>query len=151
MRGPIPSTGFLNGTHDWTPPGGVIDAGESLIDGLTREVAEETGLRVTEWAGPLYEVRCEAPDLGWRLRVEAHLAVAYDGDLRIDDPDGIVIDARFVEVEACSGHLDGGHPWVCEPLVDWLAERWEHPERRPYDFHIAGSDLRSLVVTRADR
>ena len=51
-----------NGSHDWTPPGGVIDEGETLLEGLTREVQEETGLRVTEWAGPVYEVRCEAPD-----------------------------------------------------------------------------------------
>jgi 8-oxo-dGTP diphosphatase len=87
-----------NGSHDWTPPGGVIDEGESLLEGLTREVEEETGLRVTEWAGPVYEVRCEAPDMGWRLRVEAHVAVAYEGELHVDDPDGIVVDARFVDV-----------------------------------------------------
>ena len=74
-----------------------------LIEGLTREVEEETGLRVTEWAGPVYEVRCEAPDLGWRLRVEAHVAVRYEGELRVDDPDGIVVDARFVDVGACAG------------------------------------------------
>ena len=90
-----------NGSHDWTPPGGVIDEGETLLDGLTREVEEETGLRVTEWAGPVYEVRCEAPDLGWRLRVEAHVAVAYEGELHVDDPDGIVVDARFVDVDTC--------------------------------------------------
>jgi 8-oxo-dGTP diphosphatase len=66
-----------NGSQDWTPPGGVIDEGETLLDGLTREVQEETGLRVTEWAGPVYEVHCEAPDLGWSLRVEAHVALAY--------------------------------------------------------------------------
>ena len=35
-----------NGSSDWTPPGGVIEVadGESVLDGLTREVAEETGL-----------------------------------------------------------------------------------------------------------
>src|SRR3546814_14851417 len=59
-----------NGAHDWTPPGGVIDEGESLIDGLTREVREETGLRVTEWSGPPSEGRCEAPGPGLRLRSE---------------------------------------------------------------------------------
>src|SRR3954469_26001945 len=42
-----------NGALDWSPPGGVIEIadGESLLDGLTREVEEETGLRVTEWIG----------------------------------------------------------------------------------------------------
>ena len=48
-----------NGALDWSPPGGVIEVqeGEPLLAGLTREVEEETGLRVTEWVGPLYEVR----------------------------------------------------------------------------------------------
>ncbi|MET0728523.1 MAG: NUDIX hydrolase [Acidimicrobiales bacterium] len=138
-----------NGSHDWTPPGGVIDDGESLIEGLTREVAEETGLRVTEWAGPVYEVRCHAPDLGWRLRVEAHLAVAYEGELHVDDPDGIVVAARFVDVDVCNGLVAGGHRWVREPLGDWLAERWEH-QVRPYGFLVAGQDPATLVVTRAE-
>ena len=80
--------------------------------------------------------------------MEAHLAVAYEGELRVDDPDGIVVDARFVDVAACSSHLDGGHPWVREPLADWLAERWPHDEARPYGFHVAGDDPRTVVVTR---
>jgi 8-oxo-dGTP diphosphatase len=139
-----------NGAHDWTPPGGVIDEGETVLAGLTREVEEETGLRVTQWAGPVYEVQCEAPDLGWRLRVEAHLAVAYEGELRVDDPDGIVVDARFVEVDDCGGLVEGGHPWVCVPFGEWLAERWAHGERAPYGFHVAGADPASLVVTRTE-
>jgi hypothetical protein len=87
--------------------------------------------------------------MGWTLRVEAHVAVAYEGELRVDDPDGIVVDARFVDVAACSTHLDGGHPWVREPLADWLAERWTHEEARPYGFHVAGADPGTVVVTRA--
>jgi 8-oxo-dGTP diphosphatase len=31
----------------WEPPGGVLELNESIEDGLTREVREETGLRVT--------------------------------------------------------------------------------------------------------
>ena len=71
----------------------MIDEGETVLDGLTREVEEETGLVVTRWAGPVYEVEVEAPGLGWHLRVEAHVAVDFAGDLRVDDPDGIVVDA----------------------------------------------------------
>ncbi len=139
-----------NGSHDWTPPGGVIDEGETLLEGLTREVEEETGLRVTEWAGPVYEVRCEAPDMGWRLRVEAHLAVTYEGDLVVDDPDGIVVEARFVDAAMCTGLVGAAQRWVCEPLGDWLAERWDHQQARPYGFHVAGCAPGDVVVTRAD-
>lgn len=135
-----------NGVRDWTPPGGVIDEGEELLVGLAREVEEETGLLVTDWRGPLYEIHAEAPGLGWRLRVEAWAALRFQGELRIEDPDGIVVDARFVCVADCGGHLAGGHPWVAEPLSEWLDERWEGT--RTYDYRVEGTELPSLVVTR---
>lgn len=137
-----------NGSVDWTPPGGVIEVheGEALLDGLVREVEEETGLRVTAWSGPLYSVTAEAPELGWRLRAEVHLAEAWEGELVVDDPDGIVVDARFVDIAGCEGLLDGCHPWVREPLSAWLAERWaaEHT----FGYRVDGDDLASLTVTR---
>lgn len=137
-----------NGSWDWTPPGGVIDEGESVVAGLTREVTEETGVVVASWRGPVYEVLVDAPGLGWRLRVEAHLATDYRGELRVDDPDGIVDDAAFVEVDECARHLDGCHPWVSEPLAAWLAERWVEPSARRFHYRVEGDDMAGAIVTR---
>ncbi len=142
-----------NGSFDWSPPGGVVEVadGESVVEGLTREVEEETGLRVTEWAGPLYEVQADAPDLGWTMRAVVYLAVAFEGELTVDDPDGIVVDACFVPIDECGSHLERCHPWVREPLAEWLSSRWSHDEARaPFGYRVDGSDLASLVVTRLD-
>jgi 8-oxo-dGTP diphosphatase len=135
-----------SGEHDWTPPGGVIDAGETLIDGLTREVAEETGVTVSRWHGPVYEVEVDAPGLGWRLRVEAHLALEHAGDLRVDDPDGIVVEAAYVHAGDCEGHLAGCHRWVSEPLGEWLSSRWVGS--RPFRYCVDGDDPRTATVSR---
>src|SRR3954465_9752770 len=72
-----------NGSLDWSTPGGVIEVheGESVVDGLTRGVEEEGGIRVAEWIGPVYEVEAIAEGLGWSLRVEVHRAVAFEGEL----------------------------------------------------------------------
>jgi 8-oxo-dGTP diphosphatase len=136
-----------DGSHDWTPPGGVIDEGEILLEGLAREVFEETGLVVAGWQGPLYEVNVEAVGLGWRLRVEAWKASSFSGELTVgSDPDGIVVDARFLALDACHAHLDGVHVWVREPLGHWLAERWDGTRNFHYD--VSGSDRATMVVTR---
>jgi len=55
-----------------------------------------------EWSGPLYEVRAHAPDMGWRMRCEVHLAVAFEGDVCVDDPDGIVVEAAFFPATECA-------------------------------------------------
>lgn len=135
-----------NGSVDWSPPGGVIDEGEELLAGLAREVQEETGLIVTDWVGPMYEIRAEAPGLGWRLRVEAWLAAGHTGELHVDDPDGIVIDASFVSLDECGSRLAGNHPWVTEPVSEWLHERWRDPRR--FEYRVDGDEIASVVVSR---
>ena len=138
-----------DGRFDLSPPGGVIDEGEDVLGGLTREVAEETGLTVTGWEGPVYSVEAEAEGMGWRLRVEVHRAVEYSGELHVDDPDGIVVDARFMDPEACGAELVAGS-WLPthEPMVAWLAERWT--EQRGYRYRIDGAARESMTIVRLD-
>lgn len=113
------------GSEDWSTPGGVIDADDhSIIDGLAREVCEETGLRVTEWTGPAYEVIATAHDLGWRMRCEVHHAAVFHGDLVIDDPDGIVVEADFHAPDRAIDLLAACPRWVREPISDWIAAPW---------------------------
>jgi 8-oxo-dGTP diphosphatase len=135
-----------DGSLDWTPPGGVIEPSEDLLAGLAREVLEETGLVVTSWAGRRYTARIDAPDLGWQLHVEAWEAAAVSGELSVDDPDGIVVRARFAAPHEVVEHLTGVHAWVREPVSDWIAERWG--DTREYRYDVTGTDRAALVVTR---
>ena len=139
-----------NGDLDWSPPGGVIDEGETVLAGLTREVEEETGLVVSAWQGPVYEVEVEAPGLGWHLRGEAHLARDFTGPVRVADPDRLGGDAAVVAPAACDDHLAGCHPWVGEPLSAWLSawqsERWQAP--RTFRYLLDGDEPGRAVVIR---
>lgn len=135
------------GIEDWSTPGGVIDAEDpSLLAGLTREVEEETGLRVGVWRGPLYEVYASALDLGWRMRCEVHLAVEFAGTLRVDDPDGIVVEAGFVPLVQCADRLASCAPWVREPLAAWLDERWEAGTGRGFHYELRGTSPHDMRV-----
>jgi ADP-ribose pyrophosphatase YjhB (NUDIX family) len=137
-----------DGRTDWSPPGGVIEVaeGESAQEGLTREVAEETGIVVSEWAGPVWSVEAEALDAGWRLRVEVYRALAYAGELDVNDPDGIVVDAQFVPVDDC--HVPLASTWLPthEPLLAWLAERWT--DTRAYKYRIEGASRDAFNIVR---
>lgn len=124
------------GAIEWTTPGGVIDPGETALEGLTREVEEETGLVVSRWQGPLYRVEVVAPDAGFVLRVEAHLGLAVDGQLVVDDPDGIVIDAHYVERAEVGSRLESAQPWVVEPLLAHLHEGID--DGRTFRYHMTG-------------
>ncbi|MGB8860490.1 MAG: NUDIX hydrolase [Ilumatobacteraceae bacterium] len=129
---------------EWTPPGGVIDAGESVLEGLEREVREETGLVVTSWARCCYTVTVDAPDMGWRLKVEAWEADAVEGEVVIADPDGIVEQVRHVSSVEATGLLQGSPPWVHAPVCEWLAGAVADS----YRFVLRGAERRNARVER---
>lgn len=136
-----------NGKRDWSTPGGVVEHGEDPVDGLTREVLEETGLTVTEWSGPTYTVETVAADMGWHLTVHVFTALSWTGEVTTgDDPDGIVVDARFAQGHECAELLHTAGRWVAEPVLEWLADRWEGT--RAFRFHLYGADRSTLRVER---
>ena len=138
-----------NGAMEWSTPGGVIDESDAtILDGLAREVEEETSLVVASWEGPLYEVRALALGLGWSLRCEVHRALEFAGDLHVDDPDGIVVDAAFTRPEECTALLDACARWVREPLLDWLEHRWGPEAHRSYTYDVLGTTREELRVVR---
>lgn len=137
-----------DGSLDWTTPGGVIDPGEELIEGLTREVEEETGLTVSLWDGPLWEVHAHAPDMDWTLRVEVHRAVAFTGELTVDDPDGIVVDVAWTDLPGCAECLDTSWQPAREPIMAWLADRWTEP--RSFHYRVHGDTRNGASVVRLD-
>ncbi len=133
-----------DGSLDWTTPGGVIDPGESVLEGLTREVEEETGLAVTSWEGPVWSVEAEAPDMDWTLRVEVHRATGFAGTVTVDDPDGIVVDAAWLDLDGCRDCLQTSWIPAREPMLAWLGERWT--DGRTYRYLVEGMSRDGTIV-----
>ena len=80
-----------NGSLDWSTPGGVIDEGETLLQGLTREVHEETGLVVAGWDALAYEVEvdfiCESTKENGQYQVDE--TIAFEEFRRVVEEQGL--------------------------------------------------------------
>lgn len=135
-----------NGSTDWTPPGGIVDPGETVLEGLAREVEEETRVRVTEWGEQLYRVSVDFAHMDWKLNVEVFRAVAWEGALHVDDPDGVVIDAQFVAGAELANRVAVSPRWVSEPLLTWFDAA--SPIDEPLRFRATKSPDDQLEVIR---
>lgn len=113
----------------WMLPGGRVEDGEGVLATLAREVAEETGLIVTETV-----------HLAFLVDLTTYAAMTFrceaKGDLNTNDPDGEVTRADFVPIEEGLRRLASVKWYDAVPLRRYLAG--QAPPGATYRF-----DLRS--------
>ncbi len=136
-----------NGSVDWSPPGGVVDDGETPVEALGREVAEETGLVVDSWDTEAYNIEVRFIDLRMHLTVVTMVAGGWTGDIVIDDPDGIVEEALWCDVAQCEEKLASSPRWVREPFLAHLSD---HGSEDSFFYDVRGEKLATAQVERVD-
>ncbi|OLT24198.1 NUDIX hydrolase [Nocardiopsis sp. CNR-923] len=114
--------------HCWDIVGGHVEQGESMLEGLAREVAEETGWRLTEVLAELFALDWDPGDGVTRREID--YLVRVEGDLS----------APRLEPDKHTEYL-----WVDDSTVHVLRD-----ERDPGDYFITDIVQRGLDAARTD-
>lgn len=97
----------------WALAGGVVEPGELATEALVREVREEAGLEVIDPGTLAYVVQPDEP--GRRQTVVYGFDVRdWRGEVSCEDPDGLVLDARFFPLARAIEAVEE-IPWLDDP------------------------------------
>lgn len=119
-----------NGREAWLLPGGGVEAGESLIDALRRELAEEVGIRDDlSFEGPVAIVESIPPDRATPGKHVVHVVFAADlGDRSLEHVTSVDAAVRGHRVFA-PDELDG---IVLHPPIQRFLQRWRPGDPSAY-------------------
>jgi 8-oxo-dGTP diphosphatase len=106
----------------WVLPGGLVEAGELVVDALIREVREEAGVYITGDTQLACISQIDRPAHGAQTVVFIFEVQHWHGELGGDDPDAEILSADLAPRAQAIGRLEanGGWPGIQEPLLAYL-------------------------------
>ena len=83
---------------------------------------------------------------GMHLEVKVFEAIEWKGSIVVNDPDGIVEDAKFFSEEDCEIRLKDSPVWVRDPFLTYLKD--EIASEKSFGYLVTSDDSGDLIVKR---
>lgn len=131
----------------WVLPGGLVEAGELLIDAVVREVAEEAGVEVLKVGRWVCCSQIDRPFHAMQTLVFVFEVTEWQGTPAPQDPDGEVIAAALIPYAEALHRLatNGGWPGIQEPLLAYLQDEQSAGTFWSYHEDAHGQHLVSVI------